>query len=131
MATSLPAHQHSTDVNPQEHEHPGERTYIRVAIILAIITLVEVAIYYVESLEGILVPALIIMSIGKFITVVAYFMHLKFDDRRLAYIFGAAMVVSISVVLAMMVMQRTHYIDYAIDFLTGQTTDASEPTEVE
>lgn len=131
MATHSHAQQHSTDLNPQEHAHPGERTYINVAIILAIITIVEVAIYYFESLRGILVPALIIMSIAKFIIVVAYFMHLKFDDRRLAYIFGSAMVLTISVVLALEVMQRTHYIDYAIDFLTGATTDASRPEEVE
>ena len=131
MATHSHAQQHSTDLNPQEHEHPGERTYINVAIILAIITIVEVAIYYFESLRGILVPSLIIMSVAKFVIVVAYFMHLKFDDRRLAYIFASAMVVTVAVVLALEVMQRTHYIDYAVDFLTGGTHDASEPTEIE
>jgi cytochrome c oxidase subunit 4 len=119
----MATHPHSTDLNPQEHAHPTESVYVRVAIVLALITVLEVAIYYVGALRSVLVPALLVMSVAKFVTVVGYFMHLKFDDRRLTYIFGAAMVVTISVVLALDVMQATHAIDYAIDFLTG----AAEP----
>lgn len=111
---------HVADLHHEgEHEHPGERTYIRVAVILTIITIVEVAIYYIESLRDILVPALIIMSVAKFITVVSYFMHLKFDDRRLAWIFGLAMLATLGVVGALDVLHRYHGIDYATDFLTG------------
>jgi cytochrome c oxidase subunit 4 len=101
------------------HDHPGERTYIKVAVLLAIITIVEVAIYYIESLDSILVPALIIMSIVKFLFVVSFFMHLKFDDRRLAWTFGLAMILTLSVVLALDVLEHTHTIDYAGNFLTG------------
>lgn len=101
------------------HEHPGERTYIKVAVVLAIITVAEVAIYYIDDLRSILVEALLIMSAIKFVTVVSYFMHLKFDDRRLAWIFGLAMVVALSIVVALDVLFRHHEIDYAVNFLTG------------
>jgi cytochrome c oxidase subunit IV len=101
------------------HQHPGERTYIKVAVILAIITVAEVAIWYIKSLEFLLVEALLIMSTIKFVTVVSYFMHLKFDDRRLAWIFGLAMVVALSIVIALDVLFRVHAIDYAADFLKG------------
>ena len=59
------------------------------------------------------------MSTIKFVTVVSYFMHLKFDDRRLAWIFGLAMVVALSIVIALDVLFRVHAIDYATNFLKG------------
>lgn len=94
----------------EEHAHPGERQYINIAIFLAIITGIEVAIYYVEALESILVPALIVLSAVKFVFVVGYFMHLKFDDRRLGIIFASAMVVALSVFLAVWVMMNVNKI---------------------
>ena len=87
-----------------DHEHPGEPTYVRVAVILAIVTVVEVAIYYISALRGILVPVLLVLSIAKFVAVVGYFMHLKFDDRLFRWIFVAGLAISMSVVLALLAM---------------------------
>lgn len=114
MSAHAPDLHHSGD-----HAHPGEREYIRIAVILTLITVAEVAIYYIHSLRGILVPSLIIMSVVKFLIVISYFMHLKFDDRRLAWIFGLAMILTLSIVGALDVLHRYHGIDYATDFLTG------------
>ena len=82
-----------TEVHAAEHAHPGFSTYIKIAIILTIITSVEVAVYYVDSLRPFLVPALIVMSIAKFVMVVGYFMHLKFDPKLLTglFVFGLAL----------------------------------------
>jgi cytochrome c oxidase subunit IV len=87
-----------------EEGHPGLGTYVNIAIFLAIITGIEVAIYYVEALDAILVPALIILSAVKFVTVVGFFMHLKFDGKLLSFIFGAALIVAIAVYVAMDMM---------------------------
>lgn len=95
---------HSEDT----HNHPTEGTYIRIAIALALVTLLEVVIYYIDALESILVPALIILSAIKFVTVIGYFMHLKFDDRRLAGIFTGGLIVSLVVFLGLYVMQNFH-----------------------
>ncbi len=84
--------------------HPGPRQYVNVAIILAVITAVEVAIFYVEALSSVLVPALIALSVIKFALVVLWFMHLKFDSalfRRLfitgvilaLFVFGVVLVI--------------------------------------
>ena len=112
--------QHSTDINAQDHAHPTERAYIRIAVILAAVTIAEVAIYYIGALEDVLVPMLIIMSVFKFVMVVANFMHLKFDDRRLAYIFAAALIITLSVVIALDVLQGTNVIEYATDVLVAE-----------
>ena len=92
---AVPDAQHS-----DMHAHPSQGTYIKVAIFLAIITGVEVFIYYIDAFESFLVPTLIILSAVKFVTVVGYFMHLKFDSRMLAFTFTAAMLVSIAVYIA-------------------------------
>lgn len=102
-----------------EHEdnHPDLRTYVWIAIFLAIITAVEVAIYYIPAFEGILVPALLILSAVKFLYVVAYFMHLKMDPKLLAGVFGSAMVVSMAVYIAVGIMIRHKPVDF---FFGGQ-----------
>ena len=70
------------------HEHPSELEYIKVALVLALITLAEVGVYYVESLEGLLVPILIVFSTIKFAMVVLWFMHLRFDSRLFRRLFA-------------------------------------------
>src|SRR6478609_4311876 len=86
----------------EDHAHPGELTYVKVAAVLAMITVLEVAIYYIQWFHdsGTLVPFLLVLSAIKFATVVSYFMHLKFDPRLLSWTFifgvsfGAALILS-------------------------------------
>ncbi len=61
-------------------EHPSPAQYWLIALILAIITAVEVGASYISALEGpVLVSILLILGGVKFAMVVALFMHLKFD----------------------------------------------------
>lgn len=78
-------------------EHPSPRQYVNVAIILAIITAVEVAIFYIEALEVILVPALIALSLIKFALVILWFMHLKFDSPLFRRLFVTGVVLALFV----------------------------------
>jgi len=81
-----------TETHAAEHAHPGYPTYIKIALILTVITAVEVAVYYVEAVRPAIVPVLLTLSIVKFVLVVGYFMHLKFDPRLLTglFVFGLA-----------------------------------------
>src|SRR6266508_1381645 len=88
--------------------HPGERTYIQVAVTLAAITAVEVAVWYISGLRDVLVPILLVLSAVKFAAVVGYFMHLKFDDRRFTWIFGGGLTVAGSIVVALIVLFNYH-----------------------
>ncbi len=83
-----------------KHEHPTEKQYVMVALILAAITLAEVLVYYIESLEGLLVPILLVMSIVKFAMVVLWFMHLRFDSRLFRRLFFTGLVLALSVYIA-------------------------------
>ncbi|MFN2595569.1 MAG: cytochrome C oxidase subunit IV family protein [Actinomycetota bacterium] len=77
--------------------HPGPRQYVGVAAILAIITGIEVAIYYINSLRSVLVPMLIIMSILKFSMVVLWFMHLRFDSLMFRRLFVTGVILAFAV----------------------------------
>jgi cytochrome c oxidase subunit IV len=67
--------------------HPGPKEYIRIAIILGVITALEVAVYYLEGAQDYLIPLLFFFSFVKFTLVVMWFMHLKFDSRTYARFF--------------------------------------------
>jgi len=73
-----------------EH-HPAPTVYMTVGIILAVITVFEVAIYYVDLAQGLLVAVLLALSAMKFVMVVLWFMHLKFDNRLFSIMFSGAM----------------------------------------
>ena len=107
MASNPVAHGHQEEAH--EMAHASDQTYVRVAIILSIITAVEVAIWYSEAVRAILVPALLILSVAKFIMVVGFFMHLKYDSRIFRFMFAAGLILSLSVYLAMLAMFWTHH----------------------
>ncbi len=76
--------------------HPTPEVYIRIALILAVITAVEVAVYYVDALQGALLSILLILSAGKFVLVALFFMHLRFDNRIFSTLFtGGLLLVAV------------------------------------
>ena len=58
----------------RENHHPTPKQYVQIAIILGILTAIEVALYYTEEVVGVFTdPLLIILAISKFIVVVSTF----------------------------------------------------------
>ena len=74
--------------------HPGPRAYVGIAVVLAIITALEVAIYYVPALESWLVPFLIAFSAVKFWLVIMWFMHLRCDNKIFKRLFLTGLVLA-------------------------------------
>lgn len=86
------------------HAHPSNRIYIVIAVILGVLTAMEVMVFYVEALAPVLVPVLMTMMAVKFALVAMFFMHLKFDNKLLTGIFLWGLFVAISVMLMLMAM---------------------------
>ena len=70
-----------------EHAHPSPVKYVGIAVLLAIITALEVALYYIPMPEWLVVAMLLILATLKFSLVAAFFMHLKFDSPMLRRVF--------------------------------------------
>jgi cytochrome c oxidase subunit IV len=72
---------------PHRAGHPSPKEYIRIGVILAVLTGLEVGASYAGVSTVVLIPTLLSLAIVKFALVVLWFMHLKFDDRRYARFF--------------------------------------------
>jgi caa(3)-type oxidase subunit IV len=70
--------------------HPTPRTYWLVGGFLAVVTAIEIAISYIDALGDWRGVLLIVLSVIKWGTVVAVFMHLRYDLRgyRMLFSFG-------------------------------------------
>ena len=83
---STTTEEHST-AHTDSHEHGmSDAGYLKIAVILALITALEVSTYYIDF-GPLFIPSLIIMMVAKFVMVVSYFMHLKFDSRIFSFLF--------------------------------------------
>lgn len=82
-------------------EHAGVGTYVKVAVILTLVTALEFAVLYIRALTPILVPLLLVMSAGKFALVVLFFMHLRYESRVLTFLFTGPLVIAIGIVIAL------------------------------
>ena len=92
MSETTPATAHAA-----EHAHPGPIEYVKVAVFLAVVTGIEVAIYYVKAAKGVLAPVLIVLSFVKFGMVGLYFMHLKFDTHLFRRLFVLGIILALTV----------------------------------
>ena len=70
--------------------------YVRIAAILAAITALEVATYYVD-LGGLFLPSLLIMMAVKFYIVVSFFMHLRYESKLFSWVFYAGLFLAMTV----------------------------------
>ncbi len=84
--------------------HATTGTYLRIALILVMITLIEVGVFYVPAFQGVLVPVLLVLSAVKFTLVVMFYMHLKFDNRFFAFLFGGPLLLGFAVVVSLLLI---------------------------
>lgn len=99
MSTPVQEHEYAEmNVEPAHHTHPPESLYVKVALFLAAVTGLEVLLSYhnVGGEHG-TVAFLLVLAAIKFGTVVAYFMHLKFDHPWFRRLFVAGLLLAIAV----------------------------------
>jgi cytochrome c oxidase subunit 4 len=84
--------------------HPGPAVYVKVAIVLAIATALEVGLYYIEALpSSVLVALLLFFAVIKFSLVALWFMHLRFDSRLFRRLFVTGIYLATTVYLIVLV----------------------------
>ena len=86
------------------HAHTTWKQYKWVALILLVITVVEVWIYYIPSFVAskLFVPSLLIMSAVKFAIVVLFYMHLKYDARLFRALFTGPLIIAVVTIISLL-----------------------------
>ncbi|HTT68079.1 MAG TPA: cytochrome C oxidase subunit IV family protein [Gemmatimonadales bacterium] len=82
-----------------EHKAPN---YVAVWGLLAILTMVEVAIVYFRLPRRLMIVSLVFLALWKALLVALYFMHLKFEPKRLLYVVLAPLPLAVILVVAVM-----------------------------
>ena len=82
-----------------EHKAPN---YVAVWGMLAILTMVEVAVVYMGLPRRLMVVSLVFLAMWKALLVALYFMHLKFEPKRLLYVVLAPLPLAIILVVGVM-----------------------------
>jgi cytochrome c oxidase subunit 4 len=95
-----------TDVQHAGEAHASTRTYLVIAAILTFITIIEVGVFYVPALHGILPPTLIILSAAKFTLVVGFYMHLKYDHNLFRAVFILPLLIALAVIIGLLFLFR-------------------------
>lgn len=95
---------HNDPATPEEHAHPGPATYALIAVVLTVLTALEVAVFYIPALRPAIVPILMVLTTGKFALVVMFYMHLRSDSRIFMGVFVAPLLLAIFVVIALIML---------------------------
>ena len=91
---------------PAAHGHADEGSkfhlFVQIAMLLAIITGVEIILIYLPLAKWIVVSLLAVLSLVKFLYVIFYFMHLKFDRLFCTILFFIGLVLAGGTVAALL-----------------------------
>lgn len=84
--------------------HTTPAFYVAVGVVLAVITLLELWVFTIEELGAWFAPLLLVLAAVKFLLVVAFFMHLRFDRPLLSWVFGAGLAIAIALFVILLVL---------------------------
>jgi cytochrome c oxidase subunit IV len=88
-----------------EHAHADDgkfHLFVQIAMILAVITGVEIVLVYLPLAKWFIVTTLVVLSLVKFLMVIFWFMHLKFDKAFCTILFFIGIVLAGGTVAALM-----------------------------
>lgn len=83
------AHHHGDD-----HESSKFQIYVQIAMLLAVITGIEIIIVYIPFARWIVITTLVVLSVVKFLYVIFYFMHLRWDKPFCTILFFIGLVLA-------------------------------------
>jgi cytochrome c oxidase subunit 4 len=103
--------------------HPSDLDYVKVALVLAVITGAEVAMPYATDIKGPVIALMLVLMAAKFTIVALWFMHLRFDSVIFRRVFISGLVLAVLVYLAV----ATSFQFFGHD-TTDQPLDQRPPT---
>ena len=91
---SAPAATHSAADHHDHEEVSKFQIYVQIAMLLAVITGVEIIGVYLPFSKWFIVTALVVLSAVKFLFVIFYFMHLRWDKPFCTILFFIGLILA-------------------------------------
>lgn len=99
----------------KEQKHPTAGLYVVVAVILFILTALEVFAYemarrqdlpgvFIRAVGAAIVPILVVLSAVKFALVAAFYMHLKQDAKFFTGVFVFPLIIAVALVFGLVIL---------------------------
>ncbi len=86
---------HATTAAAHGHHEPSKfHVYVQIAMLLAVITSIEIVLIYLPFAKWLVVTGLVALSAIKFLYVIFYFMHLKWDKMFCTILFFIGLVLA-------------------------------------
>jgi cytochrome c oxidase subunit 4 len=102
------------------HAHSKFHTFVQIAMVLSVITGIEIVLVYLPFAKWLIISTLVILSAVKFLFVIFYFMHLRWDKVFCTILFFIGLVLALGTVAALLALFGAD----ASQPLTSQVTQA-------
>lgn len=102
MNTDTAVSESESDADIENHDEEHGLTFvaaIKIAVLLAVLTGIEVLTYFIDF-GDVATPMLLVLMVLKFGIVVAYFMHLRFDNWLFTALFVVGLGLAVAVYIA-------------------------------
>ena len=101
-----PSNGHDTAGHAADHGHDESKfqIYVQIAMLLAVITGVEIIAVYLPFAKWLLVTVLVVLSTVKFMFVIFYFMHLRWDKPFCTILFFIGLVLAAGTMWALIAL---------------------------
>ena len=99
---------HAPTASAADHGHHDESSkfqiYVQIAMLLAVITGVEIIGVYLPFAKWIIVTALVVLSVVKFMYVIFFFMHLRWDKPFCTILFFIGLILATGTAWALLML---------------------------
>ena len=93
---------HAVAAHDHGHDESKFQIYVQIAMLLAVITGVEIIAVYLPFAKWLLVTGLVILSTVKFMFVIFYFMHLRWDKPFCTILFFIGLILAAGTMWALL-----------------------------
>lgn len=93
-AAHSPAPHHDAHGHADAHSEGKFHIFVQIAMLLAVITGIEIVLIYLPLTKWLVVTSLVVLSTVKFMFVIFYFMHLKWDKLFCTILFFIGLVLA-------------------------------------
>ncbi len=116
---------HASEHDPA-HAHPGPGKYVVVGVVLAVFTGIEIWLSYADMNERLRTASLLFFMVVKFVLVVMYFMHLRFDNPIFRRFFILGILLALFVYTILLRAEHADLGDSVRSETSGEETPAGE-----